>query len=229
MKSWLCCIGLVAVAVFTGAACGDDSSPTGSGGSGGTGATGGAGGSGGSGGSGATDAGGTGGGASKTERCSTVYDADKIDFMGTKSPVYTCTEGKSTRYPDGPNACRNQSDCDMINTPPSGIRQVVKECALSCLDKEPSGGETEAERMAKCAVADECNTTCVRGATSMKFKPPGISDACGKCYSAVAHCSIAFCLMECSIDADAIDCIKCQFANGCRVPFERCSGIDRQE
>jgi len=28
-------------------------------------------------------------------------------------------------------------------------------------------------------------------------------------------------------NADAIPCITCQFKYGCRVPFERCSGLDR--
>jgi hypothetical protein len=224
MKSWLCCMGVVAVAIFTGAACGDDSSSTGSGGTGGTGGTGG------SGGSGATDGGGTdGSGASQTEGCVTVYDADKINFTGTVSPVYTCTAAKSTRYPDGPNACRNQSDCDMINTPPTGIRGTVKECALGCLDKEPKPGIPEADRVAACMVAADCKSTCVRNTTAMRFKPPGISDACGKCYTEISACSIAFCLADCSADADAIGCIKCQFENGCRVPFERCSGIDRPD
>jgi hypothetical protein len=148
--------------------------------------------------------------------------------MGTSAPLYTCDANKSTRYPDGPNACRNQSDCDLINTPPSGIRQVVKECALSCLGEEPGENDSEADRLAKCAKADTCNANCVRMATAMKFKPPGISDACGKCYIDISHCSIAFCLSDCSVDPDAIGCVKCQFANGCRVPFEKCSGVDRQ-
>ena len=221
MNSRLCCFGLLAVAVFTSAACGDDSgSSTGTGGTGG---------SGGSGGSGATDGGTEGGGKSQTLGCVTVYEADKIEYTGTKAPLYTCDANKSTRYPDGPNSCRNQSDCDMINTPPSGIRQVVKDCALSCRDREPPEGAPEAERIAKCMDAASCNTNCVKMATEMKFKPPGISDACGKCYTEISLCSIAFCLGDCSVDPDAIGCVKCQFANGCRVPFEKCSGVDRQE
>jgi len=214
-------MGLVAVAVLTSAACGDDSgSTTGSGGSGGTGGSGGSGGS--------DDAGTDGPGKSQTVACTTVYDSDKIQYTGTAAPVYTCDTNKSTRYPDGPNYCRNQSDCDMINTPPQGIRLVVKECALSCLDKEPTETDTEADRVAKCAVSAECKANCVRMATAMKFKPPGISDACGKCYVDISACSIAFCLSKCSADPDAIDCVKCQFENGCRVPFEKCSGVDRQ-
>jgi hypothetical protein len=225
MKSFLCCIGLVAVAVFTGAACGDSDTPGGAAGSGGTG------GSGGSGGSGATDGGGDpdGRGASQTEGCVTVYEGDKLPFGGAAPPAYTCNAEKSTRNPTGPNSCRNESDCSMINTPPAGIRATVKECALAHRDKEPMPGVPETERVAKCMVMADANTSCVRMATAMKFMPPGISDACGKCYTEIALCSIAFCLSTCGLDADSLDCAKCQFASGCRLPFERCSGVDRQD
>ena len=223
MKSWVCCIGLVAVAILTCPSCGgDDSSPTGSGGSGGSG---GAGGSGGGDGSVACDRDAA---ASQTLICTTTSDCDKIDYTGTAAPVYTCNSSKSTRYPDGPNACRNDADCAMINTPPSGIRQIVRECALSNRDKQPDSGVPEAERIAACQNVAAANTMCVRDATSMKFMPPGISDACGKCYTDIALCSSAYCLAECIADADAIGCIKCQFTYGCRVPFEKCSGVDRQ-
>jgi hypothetical protein len=226
MKSWLCCIGMVAVAIFTGAACGDDSGSTG--GSGASGGSGGTGGSGGSGGSGAEDGGGNpDAGKSQTEGCVTIYDADKINYMGTAAPVYTCTADKSTKYPDGPNSCRNETDCAIINT--GLVRNIVKECALSCLEKEPPAGTPEPQRTMMCNVAADCNATCVKGATSMKIMPPGISDACGRCYTDISHCSVAFCLMQCFADADAIECVKCQFEWGCRVPFERCSGVDRQQ
>jgi hypothetical protein len=217
MKSWLCCIGLAAVTIFASAACGDDSdTPGGTAGTGGTGGTGG--------GDAACDPTGN----SQTVICTTVNNCDKGEYMGTAAPVYTCNASKSTRYPDGPNACRNEADCAMINTPPVGIRDTVRTCAVGYRAEQPDPGVPETERVAKCTKTAELVTTCVRDATSMKFMPPGISDACGKCYIEIALCSSAFCLAECIADADAIDCIKCQFANGCRAPFEKCSGVDRQ-
>jgi len=220
MKSWLSCIGWIAVAVCASAACGD-SSTTGAGGAGGTG------GSGGSGGSGGDDSGSSEGGGSFTLGCVTVYGDDKVSYTGTAAPNYTCTADKSTKYPDGPNSCRNQSDCDIINT--GMVRNIVREVALSCRSFEPMMGASEAERVAACAAMAMCNTTNVKTATAMKIKEPGISDACGACYTNIALCSIAFCLGDCAADADAIGCVKCQFDNGCRVPFEKCSGVDRQQ
>ena len=214
MKSWLRSIGLVAFAVLTFAACGDDSSTTGAGGtggSGGTGGTAGTGGTGGSGGSGATD----GGDPGEVRECTTVFAADKIEYTGTAAPASTCDGNKSTKYPDGPNACRNTADCEMINT--GMVRELVRECGLSCRGNPIN-----------CPMETTCNQECVKSATSMKIKPPGISDACGKCYTDITLCSRAFCLSECVASADAIDCVKCQFINGCRVPFEKCSGLDRQ-
>jgi hypothetical protein len=222
MKSWLCSIGWVAVAVCLSAACGDSSPSTGAGGAGGTG---------GSGGSGATDGGelcaNPDAGKSTTVACATVNDCDKITYTGAAAPAYTCNAGKSAKYPSGPNSCRNESDCAIINT--GLVREIVKGVALSCREHEPMEGASEAERAAACAKEAECNTTDVKGATSMKIMPPGISDDCGKCYTQIALCSISFCLSECAASADAIECVKCQFAAGCRVPYERCSGLDRQE
>jgi hypothetical protein len=224
MKSLLCCIGLVAVAVLTSPACGgDDSSPTGSGGSGGTAGSGGTGGSPGC--VVASDA----GSGSQTVQCTVVQEADKIPYTCATAPVYTCNASKSTRYPDGPNACRNDSDCAMINTPPAGIRDMVRTCAVGYIAELPPMGSTEPERVAACTKVAGLVSTCVRDVTTMKFMPPGISDACGKCYIDIALCSSAFCLGECIANADAIDCIKCQFLSGCRVPFEKCAGVDRME
>jgi len=222
MKSLLCCIGLVAVAVLTSAACGgDDSRSTGSGGSGGSGGTGGSGG-------GSGDAGCV-RGTTQTVICTTVDDCDKSEYTGAAAPVYTCNASKSTRYPDGPNACRNAFDCSLIDTPPKGIRDVVRTCAVGYRAEQPDPGVPEAERVAKCTNVAGLVEKCVKDATAMPpFMPPGISDACGKCYIDIALCSSAFCLSECIANADAIDCIKCQFINGCRDPFERCSGVDRQ-
>jgi hypothetical protein len=105
---------------------------------------------------------------------------------------------------------------------------MVRDCALGCRTYEPKPGVPEADRIAACNMMAACNTMCVKMATA-GIMQPGISDPCGKCYTDVALCSIASCLSECAADADAIPCIKCQFAAGCRVPYERCSGLDRQQ
>jgi hypothetical protein len=219
MKSWLCCIGWIAVAVCASAACGD-SDTTGAGGAGGTGGSGGSGGSDGGDICADPDA-----GTLRTVVCTTVNSCDKETYTGTVAPTYTCTAAKSTKYPDGPNSCRNQSDCDIINT--GLVRNIVREVGLSCRSFEPMPGASDAERVAACAAMAMCNTTNVKMATAMKIMPPGISDACGACYTNIALCSLSFCLGECAADADAIGCVKCQFDNGCRGPFEKCSGVDR--
>jgi len=229
MKSWLGCIGLVAaVAVLTSVACSEDSG--GSGGTGGTGGTGG-GGTGGEADASTCSAADDGGGADvdlgpgTVKQCVTIYDADKIPYTATTVPVYTCTCSKSTVYPSGPNACRNDNDCSIINT--GKVRELVRNCALPCRQYEPAMGVPESERIMKCSQMAECNSSCVKMATN-NLMPPGLTDACGKCYTEVALCSIAECLQQCAADADAIECIKCQFEKGCRVPYERCSGLDRQ-
>jgi hypothetical protein len=234
MKSWLGCFGLVAVAVLACAACSEANPTTGAGGSGGAGGgagTGGAGGStGGSGGSGAEDGGdgedGGGLGPSTTKLCSVIYENDKITYTPSTVPVYTCNGSKSTTYPTGPNACRNDADCAIINT--GKVRELVRNCALSCRSFEPAPTAPESERVMKCGQMADCNNTCVKMATATMIMQPGITNGCGKCYTDVALCSISECLSECAVDADAIECIKCQFAKGCRVPYERCSGLDRQ-
>jgi hypothetical protein len=70
---------------------------------------------------------------------------------------------------------------------------------------------------------------CIHDETNNKIMKPGLSDACGKCYTAVTVCSRIFCLSECVANADAPDCVTCQFKFGCRTPFERCSGLDRED
>jgi hypothetical protein len=226
MKSFLYCIGLVAVAVLTSAACGDDTTPTGSGGAGGTGGTGG------TGGSGASDGGQTcatpDAGKANTVGCVTINECDKVTYTGTMPPAYTCNGSKSTSYPDGPNACRNDSDCAIINT--GMVREIVRGIALGCRSSfpDPAPGIPEAERIAACQKQADCNTADVKTITAMKIMPPGLSDACGQCYTGIALCSIAYCVMECVANADAIECVKCQFDAGCRTVYERCSGLDRQ-
>jgi hypothetical protein len=153
-------------------------------------------------------------GGSTTAECVTVCAADSVPSTGAV-PVYTCDANKSTKYPDGPSACRNATDCAIINT--GEVRNIVRECGLSCL--QPS---------VNCPVESACNAECVREATKMKIMPPGISNGCGKCYTDITLCSRAFCLMDCVGGADLPGCVKCQFEKGCRVPFEQCSGLDRQ-
>jgi hypothetical protein len=39
-------------------------------------------------------------------------------------------------------------------------------------------------------------------------------------------CRFTFCLGACTADPDAIECIKCEYANGCMIQFQRCTGLD---
>jgi hypothetical protein len=164
-------------------------------------------------------------GPSAVKQCVTIYEADKIPYTATTVPVYTCNSCKSTTHPTGTNSCRNESDCSIINT--GMVRELVRNCALPCRQYEPPPTAPEADRIMMCNQMAECNSSCVKMATN-NLMPPGLSDACGKCYTEVALCSIAECLSACAANADAIECIKCQFEKGCRVPYERCSGLDRQ-
>jgi len=221
MKTWVCWIGLCAIAAFAGISCGDSETSTGSGGAGGTGGSGGAGGS--DGGMCDPDA-----SKSTTVICVTANDCDKLaPYTGPTPPVYTCNGSKSSKYPDGPNACRNDSDCEIINT--GLVRDIVRTIALSCRSYEPDPNAPEAERITKCKAEADCNTAEVKKETARQIKEPGLTDACGQCYTQVALCSIAFCLSDCAANADAPGCVKCQFEQGCRLPYERCSGLDRQE
>jgi hypothetical protein len=162
------------------------------------------------------DRGGTGeAGGGTPMSCVDVQGADKIAYSATTIPGYTCDSNKSTMYPTGLNACRNQSDCGLIAT--GKVREIVRTCGLSCRSYEPD-----------CAMMAMCNTDCVTMATANMIAPPGISERCGQCYTGIALCSLEYCLSECAANADAIDCVKCQFTAGCRVAFERCSGLDRQ-
>jgi hypothetical protein len=165
---------------------------------------------------GAGDGGSTGeGGGGTPMSCVQVNDADKMAYSASTIPAYTCDGNKSTTYPAGPNACRNQSDCAFITT--GRVREIVRTCGLSCRSYEPD-----------CAMMAMCNTECVSMATATMIMQPGVSAPCGECYTNIALCSLAYCLSECAANADAIECVKCQFMAGCRVPFERCSGLDRQ-
>jgi hypothetical protein len=164
-------------------------------------------------------------GPSAVKQCVTIYEADKIPYTATTVPVYTCNSCKSTTHPTGTNSCRNESDCSIINT--GMVRELVRNCALPCRQYEPPANAPEADRIMMCKQMADCNSTCVKRDTN-NLMPPGLSDGCGKCYTEVALCSIAECITACAANADAIECIKCQFEKGCRVPYERCSGLDRQ-
>ena len=164
-----------------------------------------------------TDGGATPDAPATTVACATVYDVDKVTYMGPTPLTYACDGCKSTTNPVGPSSCRNPTDCGMLA---SGIvPRIVRDCALSCRDREPPSGT--------CGAADECNRQCVKNATATTIGAPGLSDECGKCYTHLAMCSIAFCLSDCVADASSMGCITCLFAAGCQVQFERCTGLDR--
>jgi len=145
----------------------------------------------------------------------TIHEEDKLaPWTSTALPSYSCSADKSTQYPDGPNACRNVSDCAIIAT--GMVREITRVCGLGCRSYEPD-----------CAQIAQCNSQCVVDTTRMKIADPGISADCGECYTNIALCSLAYCLSACAASADAPECVKCQFESGCRIPFERCSGLDR--
>jgi hypothetical protein len=146
--------------------------------------------------------------------CVQIEDADKLSWTGAAAPTYTCNASPSTANPTGGNACRNDADCAIIGS--GMVREITRVCMLSCRSYEPD-----------CAKIADCNSQCVGEQTKMKIMDPGISAGCGACYTNVALCSLAYCLSECAADADAPECVACQFQAGCRLPFERCSGLDR--
>jgi hypothetical protein len=156
----------------------------------------------------------TGEGGTQEIVCVTIHDEDKLPWTSTELPKYTCNANKSTKYPDGPNACRNASDCPIIDT--GKVREITRVCGLGC--REP---------VIDCPKLAQCGTSCVVEITKMQIMDPGLSPACASCYTDVALCSLAYCLSECAASADAPECVKCQFESGCRIPFERCSGLDR--
>ncbi len=147
--------------------------------------------------------------------CVMIRSEDKLAWTATAAPAYACDASKSTHFPDGPNARRNQSDCDIIAS--GQVREITPVCGLSCRSLEPD-----------CQKLADCNSQCVVDTTRMKIMDPGLSAPCGACYTGVALCALAYCLSECAADADAPACVKCQFESGCRIPFERCSGLDRK-
>jgi hypothetical protein len=156
----------------------------------------------------------TGDGGSQELVCVNIKDEDKLPWTSTALPVYTCNADKSTKYPMGPNACRNASDCTIIDS--GQVREITRVCGLSCRQPDIT-----------CAALASCGSMCVVDVTKMKIMDPGLSSACAGCYTDIALCSLAYCLSDCAANADAPGCVKCQFESGCRIPFERCSGLDR--
>jgi hypothetical protein len=157
----------------------------------------------------------SGDGGSQELVCVTIKDEDKLPWELTAPlPKYTCNADKSTKYPTGPNACRNTSDCAIIDS--MQVREITRVCGLGCRDPNIN-----------CQMLAACGSMCVVDVTRMKIMDPGLSPACASCYTDVALCSLAYCLSECAADADAPACVKCQFESGCRIPYERCSGLDR--
>jgi hypothetical protein len=137
----------------------------------------------------------------------------EVDPKPTKqAPVYLCDENPSTTYPDSDSPCRNSSDCEIIEG--SNVRETARNCGLGCRDK------------LECDERSECNSGCVIMGTNL-YQAPGLTPECADCYAEISACALEFCLSECAANADAPDCVFCQLAMGCRLPFERCSGLDR--
>jgi len=141
-----------------------------------------------------------------------------------------CGSSSSTPSPAGDGGsqgtvCVTIHDDDKI-IPWTSTALPVYACDANKSTTYPDGGNA-CRNTSDCAKMAECNSQCVVDTTKMKIMDPGISPACGACYTDVALCSLAYCLSECAANADAPECVKCQFESGCRVPFERCSGLDR--
>lgn len=139
-----------------------------------------------------------------------VAEADVPEGM----PEYTCNGSPSSTMADSPNACRNQSDCDIIDS--DTVREISRVCGLSC------------RSYTDCDELDACNRKCVVDTTKNQVMAPGLTEGCAGCYARIAGCALEKCLTECAANADAPECIKCSFISGCRLPFEECSGLDRK-
>ena len=136
-----------------------------------------------------------------------------VDGTGDTSLDYLCDANPSTNA-EAANACRNDADCAIID---SGlVRDMARSCGLS------------SRSVADCDARAEFNKTCVIQETSTKIAAPGLSTECASCYAEIVLCSLHFCLSECAANADAPECVTCQLASGCRIPFEQCSGLERK-
>ncbi len=147
-------------------------------------------------------------------------DLEPLDLSPDAPPDYLCDGQKSSTYADGPNACRNQADCDLIDESNeqkmTAMRQIAKTCALGC---RRSDGD--------CVALEACNRNCI-SETSKNYLSATLSTDCADCYTRVAICGLEQCLSECADDPDTLDCVECSFKTGCRLAFERCSGLDRK-
>jgi hypothetical protein len=147
-------------------------------------------------------------------------DLEPLDLSPDAPPDYLCDGQKSSVYADGPNACRNEADCDLIDESNAqkmtAMRQIAKTCALGC---RRSDGD--------CAALEACNRTCI-SETSKNYLSATLSTGCADCYTQVAICGLEQCLSECADDPDTLDCVECSFRTGCRLAFERCTGLDRK-
>jgi hypothetical protein len=144
---------------------------------------------------------------------SCVTGLESVDLAPDAPPAYTCDGQPSTMYPESPNACRNDADCALIET--EQVRRFAKDCALTCRD------------IVDCEQAAACNRQCV-GEASQNQLGGTLTPACSGCYAQAALCGLEKCYAECADDADSLDCVACSFKQGCRIPFERCSGLDRK-
>jgi hypothetical protein len=144
---------------------------------------------------------------------SCVTDLESLEVASNAVPEYTCDEKPSANNADSANACRNTADCALIAS--DQVRHLAKNCALTCRD------QTE------CDAAAACNGDCLANDT-MNSLGGTLTDACSACYEQVALCMLEKCYAECAASADAPACVECSFKQGCRLPFERCSGLDRK-
>jgi hypothetical protein len=164
-----------------------------------------------------------GGGNTKTEdpamgdgdagATSCVTELEPLEVASNAVPDYTCDAKPSTNNPDSPNACRNTADCALIDT--DQVRHLAKNCALTCRDQTD------------CDKAAACNGDCLANDT-MNQLGGKLTAPCSACYQQVALCMLEKCYAECAADADAPACVECSFTQGCRLPFEHCSGLDRK-
>jgi hypothetical protein len=150
-------------------------------------------------------------GADDVQSC--VGELEVQDLAPDAPPKYTCNPSGSTNYPDSDNACRNEDDCALIAS--DKVRRLAKECALACR------GSTD------CGEASTCNENCLADATRNQLGGT-LTEGCSGCYAQVALCALEKCYAECADDPDSLDCVACSFKQGCRIPFERCSGLDRE-
>jgi len=155
-------------------------------------------------------------GADAAAPASCVGDLDPVPEAEVPAgmPEYTCNGMPSSSMPDSPNACRNQSDCDVIAS--DKVREISRVCGLSC------------RSYTDCDELEACNRKCVVDTTKNQVMAPGLTDGCADCYAGIAGCALEKCLTECAANADAPDCVKCSFTSGCRLAFEACSGLDRK-